>query len=96
MSNTNKNFNGTIDQLLAHCAAIDLKSLDQQIVEQNKAESIAYIQQQLNCTKTHAKQVYKQIHMQQIQEAIEEMLNIGAISIVGYNNKGEPIYKANE
>lgn len=96
MSNTNKNFNGTIDQLLKHCAQIDLTSLDQQIAKQNKAESIAYIQQQLHCTKTHAAQVYKEIYMLQIQDAIDELIKKGKVSIVGYNKNGEAMYKTNE
>ena len=85
-------FNGTIDQFLEHCSKMDVEAVSQQVDAANYEECMNYIMAQSGCNRAEAELKYNAIRLQEVSEAVEKLLQLGLIEIVGYNDDGEPLY----
>ena len=89
---TNVIFTGTIDQLLLHCASIDLNDLNSQIEYEN---TIEHLIDGKGCTRDEAVAIVEEAKMEMLQETLLEMMNDGSITVT-YDENGQEIYQAVE
>lgn len=89
---TNLTFTGTIDQLLIHCAAIDLNDLDNQIEYE---DTIEQLMADHSCTRDDAATMIEEAKLAMIQEVLNDLKAEGKVSVT-YNENGEELYTSTE
>lgn len=82
-------FTGTIDELLEHCATIDLDSVD--VAD---AETIAQIQEFMKDNNMSEPEFLEFVKNQMIQQELDALLAEGKVQIVGHDEDGNPLYKS--
>ena len=90
MKHTGEHFTGTIDQLLDHCANLDLKSVQEQINKQNRNDCIEYIKKESGCSEEEANTIYDEIRMEEVEETVHQLVMDGILQIRDYNADGDP------
>lgn len=86
-------FVGTIDQLLEHCAKMNIDELND---ECEKRESIDHIMKETDCSKEEAEHIYKELSLLQVKQELDDMIEKGYVAIIGYNEEGDPLYGLTE
>lgn len=89
MNKTNKNFKGSIDDLLNHIDSINLSKLDTDIEVENEIQTI------MKETGESHDQVVESLletHLNEVQDTLDKLMAEGLVSISGYNEVGEPLY----
>jgi hypothetical protein len=77
------NFTGSIDDLLSHCASLDVVKVEEQVKVEEKAECIKVIMQQLECNESEAEVIYNDIALQEVKTVVDKMVNDGLLTITG-------------
>lgn len=95
MNRTNKKgtFVGSIDELLSHCANMNVDKLYD---ECEKRESINHIMEQIDCSEQEAEQIYQELSLLQVKEELDQMIEKGYVAVIGYNDDGDPLYGLTE
>jgi hypothetical protein len=93
MTNISEPFTGNIDDLLNHCASIDDKQLDESIELEN---AIEHVMKETESTREEAIELIEQIHMNDVQKTVNDMMDKGLMEIVGHNADGEALYGLTE
>lgn len=83
------NFTGTIDQLLSHCATVDINQLQSDI---DYERLVADVCQTHDCDPEQAERIIKNAMDQCLQKELNTMVKNGIVAIVGYDENGEPLY----
>ena len=97
MSNyINDNFKGSIDDLLSHCATLDLNKVEEQVKAEEKAECIKVIMQELECDEAEALEVYNEIALSETKTVVDQMVEDGLLEVIGHNKDGEPLFGLTE
>lgn len=97
MSNyINDNFTGSIDELLNHCATLDLNKVEEQVKSEEKAECIKVIMSEIGCDEAEALEVYNEIALKETQTVVDQLVDDGLLYISGYNDAGEPLFNLTE
>ena len=93
MSNYIKdNFTGSIDDLLSHCASLDVTKVEEQVKVEEKAECIKVIMAELDCNEFEANVIYDEIALSETKTVVDQMVEDGLLYISGYNDEGEPLF----
>lgn len=87
-----KPFKGSIDDLLKRCSKISKKEIDAIDFEAEKNASISLIMREVDCSFDEAVEYYKQIALIETKKAINFLLEMGDVEVVGYGEDGEPLY----
>lgn len=87
-----KPFKGSIDDLLKRCSKISKKEIDAIDFEAEKNASISLIMREVDCSFDEAVEYYKQIALIETKKAINFLLEMGDVEVVGHNEDGEPLY----
>ena len=90
--NSKEMFNGTVDQFLEHCSKMDVEAVSRQVDAANYEECIRYIMCEAECDRVEAHEIYDAIRLKEVSDAVANLLELGLIEIVGYNDDGEPLY----
>ena len=93
MTNISEPLTGNIDDLLKHCASIDDKQLDESIELEN---AIEHVMKETESTREEAIELIEQIHMNDVQKTVNDMIDKGLMEITGYSNDGEALYGLTE
>jgi hypothetical protein len=93
MTNISEPFTGNIDDLLNHCASIDDKQLDESIELEN---AIEHVMKETESTREEAIELIEQIHMNDVQKTVNDMIDKGLMEITGHSNDGEALYGLTE
>ena len=93
MKNISEPFTGNIDDLLNHCASIDDKQLSESIELET---AIEHVMKEVECTREEALEIIEQIHLNEVQQTVNEMVDKGLMEIIGYNDDGEALYGLTE
>ena len=83
------NFTGNIDDLLNHCASVTDEQLDQAL-ELEKA--VKHVMEELEMTREEALQLIEEIHMNEVQQTVNDLVAKGMLQIVGYDDAGNALY----
>lgn len=86
-------FVGSIDQLMAHCAKLDVDELDHQL---EKQWCINYIMDEVDCNEKTAEEIYQEISDLEIKQQIESLVEQGFLYISGKNTNGDYLYSITE
>ena len=87
-----KPFKGSIDDLLKRCSKISKKEIDAIDFEAEKNASISLIMREMDCSFDEAVDYYKQIALIETKKAINFLLEMGDVEVVGHSEDGEPLY----
>ena len=93
MTKLSNNFTGNIDDLLNHCASIDDKQLDESIELEN---AIEHVMSELDMNREQAMETIQHIHLMEVQQTVNSMMEKGLLEITGYNENDEPLYSLTE
>jgi|OM-RGC.v1.029981902 hypothetical protein len=83
------NFTGNIDDLLNHCASVTDEQLDQAL-ELEKA--VKHVMEELEMTREEALELIEEIHMNEVQQTVNDLVAKGMLQIVGYDDAGNALY----
>lgn len=86
-------FVGTVDQLLNHCSKLDIEQL---YVDCEKRECIDVIVKEMNCSVEEAQIIYNEFALEEVKDAVNQLINEGLMKISGYNEDGEPLFVLTE
>ena len=92
----NDDFTGSIDDLLNHCANLDLNKVEEQVKNEEKEECIKLIMQELECDEDEALKVYNEIALSETKTVVDKMVKDGLLEIIGHNEDGEPLFGLTE
>jgi hypothetical protein len=90
------NFTGSIDDLLSHCASLDVSKVEEQVKVEEKAECIKVIMEELECNVFEAGVIYDEIALQEVKTIVDKMVEDGLLTITGYNEDNEPLFGLTE
>ena len=90
MKRQGKHFTGTVDQLLEHCANMDLNAVQEQVDTQNRASCIDYIRKESGCSKAEAEKIYEEICLLEVNQTVDKLVADGLLQIGEYDADGEP------
>jgi len=90
MKRQGKHFTGTVDQLLEHCANMDLNAVQEQVDTQNRASCIDYIRKESGCSKAEAEKIYEEICLLEVKQTVDKLVADGLLQIGEYDADGEP------
>lgn len=93
MTKLSNNFTGTIDDLLTHCASVDDDTIDQAL---ELERAIEHVMSELDMNREEAMETIQEIHLMEIQQTVNSMIEKGLLQITGYNEDGEPLYGQTE
>jgi hypothetical protein len=93
MNKTNKNFQGSVDDLLNHIDSIDLSALDNDIDVENAVQNLM---KQTGESHETIMEALNQAHLEEVQDTINKLMAEGIVTISGYNEAGEPLYTSNQ
>jgi len=86
-------FTGTIDQVLNHCANLNVDELDKQCERQS---TIEYIMKETGCDEAEANEIYEEASLMEVKETVDDLVKQGLVQIVGYDKDGEPLFGLTE
>jgi len=86
-------FNGSVNQLLSHCAKLDITEMDNQLEKQH---AISYIMKEMSCTESEANEIYDELSYEEVKHTVDELVNEGLVEIVGFDKQGEPLFGLTE
>ena len=89
-------FTGSIDDLLSHCANLDVDKVESQVQAEEKEACIKVIMQELECDEDEALKVYNEIALSETKTVVDQMVKDGLIEIIGHNEDGEPLFGLTE
>jgi len=89
MNKTNKNFEGSIDDLLNHIDNIDLSTLDHDIEVENEVQTIM---KETGSSHDQVVESLFEIHLHEVQNTLNLLVKKGLVKITGYTEAGEPLY----
>ncbi len=89
MTKISNNFTGNIDELLNHCASVDDATIDQAL---ELERAIEHVMTELEMDREEAMQLIQDIHLAEVQQTINDMVDKGLLEITGHNEDGEPLY----
>jgi hypothetical protein len=92
----NDDFTGSIDDLLNHCANLDVSKVEEQVKNEEKEECIKLIMQELECEEDEALKVYNEIALSETKTVVDKMVKDGLLEIIGHNEDGEPLFSLTE
>jgi hypothetical protein len=84
-------FEGSIDELLNHCASLDV---DEKQCEKEKC--LNHIMTEMDVDEEEAEEIYKEIAIKEVEEAIQGLISKGLLCTDGVDDNGEPKYKITE
>lgn len=93
MTKLSNNFTGSIDELLQHCNEVDDATLDQAIELEH---AIDHVMKEMEVCREEAIEIIEEIHMNEVQQTIDDMVAKGLMEIIGHNEDGEPLYNLTE
>jgi len=95
-SNLPGTFKGSVDDLLDHCANLDVEENKKNIVESDKVLSIQHIMSEFECSEQEAQEIYNDICLIEVKQTVDKMVADGIMHIVGYNENNEPLFGLTE
>jgi len=93
MTKLSNTFTGNIDELLDHCTTVDDETLNQAL-ELEKA--INHIMTEMDVDREEAMQIIQEIHLKEVQQTVDNMVDEGLLEIIGHNENGDPLYNLTE
>jgi predicted transcriptional regulator len=93
MTKLSNNFTGNIDDLLNHCASVDDNTIDQAL---ELERAIEHVMSELDMNREEAMETIQHIHLMEVQQTVNSMMEKGLLEITGYNENDEPIYSLTE
>lgn len=93
MTKLSNNFTGNIDDLLNHCASVDDNTIDQAL---ELERAIEHVMSELDMDREEAMETIQHIHLMEVQQTVNSMMEKGLLEITGYNEDGEPLYGQTE
>jgi hypothetical protein len=89
MNKANKHFQGSVDDLLTHIDTVDISTIDNDIAVEN---AIQKIMKDTGESHENIWAALMEAHMEEVKEAIDNLMTHGLVAISGYNDEGEAIY----
>ena len=89
MNKANKHFQGSVDDLLTHIDTVDISTIDNDIAVEN---AIQKIMKDTGESHENIWNALMEAHMEEVKEAIDNLMTHGLVTISGYNDAGEAIY----
>ena len=98
MTKLSNNFTGNIDDLLTHCATVDDASVDDNTIDQalELERAIEHVMSELDMNREEAMETIQHIHLMEVQQTVNSMMEKGLLEITGYNENDEPLYSLTE
>jgi predicted transcriptional regulator len=93
MTKLSNNFTGNIDDLLNHCASVDDNTIDQAL---ELERAIEHVMSELDMNREEAMETIQHIHLMEVQQTVNSMMEKGLLEITGYNENDEPLYTLTE
>lgn len=93
MTKLSNNFTGNIDDLLNHCASVDDNTIDQAL---ELERAIEHVMSELDMDREEAMETIQHIHLMEVQQTVNSMMEKGLLEITGYNENDEPLYSLTE
>lgn len=93
MTKLSNNFNGSIDELLQHCGEVDDTTLDQAM---ELEQAIDHVMKEMEVSRDEAMEIIEEIHLNEVQQTIDDMVAKGLMEIIGHNEDGDPLYNLTE
>jgi len=93
MTKLSNNFTGNIDDLLNHCASVDDNTIDQAL---ELERAIEHVMSELDMNREEAMETIQHIHLMEVQQTVNSMMEKGLLEITGYNENDEPLYSLTE
>lgn len=93
MTKLSNNFTGNIDDLLNHCASVDDNTIDQAL---ELERAIEHVMSELDMNREQAMETIQHIHLMEVQQTVNSMMEKGLLEITGYNENDEPLYSLTE
>ena len=93
MTKLSNNFTGNIDDLLNHCASVDDDTIDQAL---ELERAIEHVMSELDMNREEAMETIQHIHLMEVQQTVNSMMEKGLLEITGYNENDEPLYSLTE
>ena len=90
------NFTGSIDDLLSHCASLDISKVEEQVKVEEKAECIKVIMTEMECNEFEASIIYDEIALQEVKTTVDKMVSDGILYVSGHNEDGDPLFNLTE
>lgn len=86
------NFTGSIDDLLNHCANLDLDKVQDQVKNEEKQMCLDAIMKELDCSEEDAEKIYNELALAEVQKTMDKLVEEGIVYISGYGDDGEPLF----
>jgi predicted transcriptional regulator len=93
MTKLSNNFTGNIDDLLNHCASVDDNTINQAL---ELERAIEHVMSELDMNREQAMETIQHIHLMEVQQTVNSMMEKGLLEITGYNENDEPLYSLTE
>lgn len=90
------NFTGSVDDLLNHCSTLDTDKVEEQVKQEEKAECLRVIKQELDCDDFEAEVIYNEIALAEVKQTVDKMVADGILYVSGYTEDGEPLFNLTE
>jgi hypothetical protein len=96
-----KNFQGTIDELLAHCATSDADEVEQVICQGkdrilSPVEARDSLMEDYKLSKEDAEKIVLEIQLEEFNRIASGMVDKGLLEITKYDSEGNPEYKVTD
>jgi len=93
MTKLSNTFTGNIDELLDHCTTVDDETLNQAL---ELEQSISHVMKEMDVDREEAMRIIQEIHLAELQQTLDDMVDKGLLEIIGNNENGDPLYNLTE